>query len=101
MQTSSARASAAGKSERQPLGAVRGDQAGEPVAAGHQHEAAGAAGDQRAYLVGAGRIVQHDEDPLAGEHAAVLARRLVHIGRHPLGWHAAERAQERRERLGR
>ena len=58
----------------QRVGALGGDQAGELVAAGHHHQAARRAGQQRADLVGVAGVVEHDQHPPAGQQAAVQAR---------------------------
>ena len=58
--SSSRASSTVSRSRVQRVGAVGGDQAGELVAAGDQHQAAGRAGQQRADLVGVAGVVQHD-----------------------------------------
>ena len=65
----------------QPLRAVDGGQAAEPVAAGDDGEAADRPGEQWPDLPGACGIVQHDEDPPAAELAPVHRRQLIGIGR--------------------
>jgi hypothetical protein len=69
------------------------DQADDLVPAGHQSEAARCARQQRAHLVGVARVVQHDEDPRAGEQAAVERGLPVEAGRDP-GRHHEQRVQE-------
>jgi hypothetical protein len=58
--------------EGERLGAS-GDQARELVAAGHQQQAAGCAGQQRGDLVGVAGVVQQDQHAFAGQQAAVQA----------------------------
>ena len=63
------------------LGAVGGDQAGELVAAGDDDQAAWCAGQQRADLVGAAGVVEHDQGFGAGQAAAVYRLAAVEGGR--------------------
>jgi hypothetical protein len=65
----------------QPASPVGGDQPGQAVAAGDRDQAAGAAGQQRADLVGAGRVVEQQQQPAAGRHRPVQAGRLLQVGR--------------------
>jgi hypothetical protein len=62
-------------------GAV-GDQAGEAVAAGDQHEARGGAGQERADLVEVACVVEDHEDPLVRQQTAVQGGLRVQIARH-------------------
>jgi hypothetical protein len=68
-------------------GAV-GDQPGQFVAAGHDDQAAGRAGQQRPDVVGVAGVVQHHQDPPPGQQAAV--ERGLRLGTHRdhLGGHA-------------
>ena len=84
--------------EADPAGA--GAESGQRVAAGDQRQAAGAAGQQRAYLLGAGRVVQHHQDAPVGQQVAVQRGRLVHAGRYPVGRYP-ERPQEPGQRVDR
>ena len=79
--------------ERARMGALAGDEAAEPVPAGHQHEAAAGAGQQWAYLVGAGRVVEQYQHPPVGQQGAVQGGGLVDVGRYPFGGNI-ERGQE-------
>lgn len=71
--------------QRQRVGAVRGDQPGQGVAAGDDGEAAGRAGQQRPYMVAVAGVVQDDEDPPPGQHTAVEGGLGVHAVRYPVG----------------
>ena len=63
---SSWRASSLGQQvHRERVRALGRDQAGQVVAAGDQHEAAGRAGQQRAHLVGVAGVVEHHQHPPA------------------------------------
>lgn len=64
------------------MGAVGGDQPGEPVAAGHEHQTAGSAGEQRPDLRTVARVVQQDQHPAARQQAAVQSG----PGVEPLGY---------------
>ena len=86
--------------EGQREGAVGGDQPGQPVAAGHHGQAAGRAGQQRADLLDVPRVVQHDQDPLARQQAAVERGLGGQGGRDPGRGHP-ERLQEPTGRLAR
>src|SRR5207302_1900261 len=66
----------------QRVRAFGGDQAGEVVAAGDDGQAPGRAGQQRPYLLGVSRVVQHYQDALASEQAAVES----HLVRMPPPW---------------
>ncbi len=81
-------------------GAVVRDQAAERVPAGDQHHAAGATGQQRAYLCGVAGVVEDDEYLPAGQQGPVQRGGPVLGGRYPLGRHA-ERDQESGERVDR
>src|SRR6266511_2326518 len=59
------------QAERDRVGAVAGDQAGEPVAAGHQRQAAHGSRQQRADLFDVAGVVEHDQHPAPGEQAAI------------------------------
>jgi hypothetical protein len=50
-------------------GTVPGDQPAEPVPVRHHDQAAGGAGQQRAHLGGADRVVQQHQHPLSGQQA--------------------------------
>lgn len=50
------------------------------AAAGEEHTAARAARDQRPHLVEGADVVQHDQHPAVGEHAAVQRRALMRLG---------------------
>jgi hypothetical protein len=65
--------------QAEPAGAVRRDQPGEPVAAGHHHRAGAAARQQRPDLFGGGGVVQHDKHPPAGDLAAVAVFRWITV----------------------
>ncbi len=82
--------------EFDPLGPFADDEAGEAVAAGHDHRAAPRAGQQRADLFGVERVVEHDQDPSAGQGGAVERGRLVEPTGYVLGRHA-QCPQERAE----
>src|SRR5262249_36056214 len=60
-------------------GAVRHDEAAEPVGAGDNQGAGGAAGKQGADLVGGGCVTQNDERAFARQHAAVQAGPAVQV----------------------
>ena len=64
--------------------AVRGDQRGELVAAGHQHQALRRAGQQRPYLFGITGVVEDHEDPPVGQQAAVQGGLRAQPGRDAL-----------------
>jgi hypothetical protein len=74
--------------QQQQSRTVGDSEAGEPVTAGHHHDAAGHAGQQRADLGGVGGVVEQDQHPAAGERAAVQRRAGAEVGRHPLRRHA-------------
>jgi hypothetical protein len=84
----------------EPPGAFLGHQSTQPVAAGDQHQAAEAAREQRANLVGAASVVEQHQYALAGQQRAVHARRLLHLDRGLLGGHT-KRVQEPGERVDR
>ena len=86
--------------EGQAVGAVAGEQAGQPVPAGDQHQAAGAARQQRADLVGVDGVVQHHQHPPVGQQRPVPAGRRLHVDRDLFG-RLAERTQQVRQRLHR
>ena len=81
-------------------GAVPGDQTPEPVPAGHDHDAAGAAGQQRPHLLGGARVIEHNEHPPVGERGAVERGCAIQVGRDLVGADA-ERRQETGEGLDR
>jgi len=56
--------------QAQPASAVAYDQTGQPGTAGHQHETAGGAGQQRFDLLGVARVVQQQQHALAVHDAA-------------------------------
>jgi hypothetical protein len=85
--------------QRQRVGGLGRDEAGELVAAGHHHQAGRAAGQQRADLVGVAGVVQQYQHPPAGEQAPVQANLCVHIGRDQVPRHV-QRVQETADRLG-
>ena len=72
---------------------VRVVEAAQPPAARDQHQAAEAAGQQRADLGRGGRVVEHDQESAAGDRGAVERRAFVHVDRNPLRGQA-ERAQQ-------
>jgi hypothetical protein len=72
----------------------------EGSAAGDQHPALWAGGQQGAHLLGAGRIVEHDQQSPAGRQRAEQPGRLVQVGGN-LPAVAAERTQEAAEHLQR
>jgi len=82
------------------VGAVGGDQARELVAAGHQHQAGGGAGEQRADLGGVPGVVQHHQHPPTRQQAAVQRRLRVKVDRDLL-WRNVESIEETAHRLAR
>jgi hypothetical protein len=68
--------------QRQRHGAVQGDQAGQLVATGDQHQAPGRAGQQRPHLLGVPGIVQDHQHPPAGQVGAVERDLLVWVRRN-------------------
>jgi len=86
--------------QREVRGPVQGNETTEPVPAGDDHHDAGIAGQQRAYLLCAARVVEHDHHPPVGEHGAVQAGGQVHVDRHLIRRHAESREKtgERLER---
>jgi len=80
--------------------AVSGDQAGQPAAAGHQHQAAGRTGQQRPYLPGVTGVIQQHQHPPPGQHAAVQ-RRLGVQARRDAGRRHVQRVEEPAYGLGR
>jgi len=72
--------------QRDRMGTVAGDQAGELVAAGHHHQTAGRTGQQRADLRGVASVVQQHQHPLTGKLAAIHRRLGVQIDRDPFRW---------------
>ena len=60
-------------------------QRGQPAAAGHQDQAAGRAGEQRPDLLMPGRVVQHQQDPLARDVVPPAAGPGLQAGRDALG----------------
>jgi hypothetical protein len=85
--------------QSQPGRAVPGRQPGQRIAAGDQHRAAGGAGQQRPDLVGGAGVVGDDQDPFAGQQAAVPGGALVGLGRD-VGARHAQRSQESCQCLG-
>ncbi len=81
------------RGERHPAGPVHRGQAAQVVAAGDQHRTAGIARQQRPDLVRRGRVVQHQQQPPAGQQRAEHGALLVGVQRDLLGGHA-QRAQE-------
>jgi hypothetical protein len=79
--------------QRQRVRALRGDQPGQLVAAGHHDQAGGRSGQQRAYLFGVGGVVQHDQHPAVRQQAPVRADLGLQPGGHPAG-RDVERLQE-------
>ena len=73
---------------------------GKLVPAGHHHQAAGGAGQQRTHLVEVAGVVQHDEHPPAGQQAAVQRRLRLQAHRDALRRHR-ECVQEPPDRLAR
>jgi hypothetical protein len=67
--------------------------AGEPAPAGDQHCRAAPSRKQRRYLALADRIVEHHQDPPAGQQVAIDLRALVQALRYLRAWYA-QRAQE-------
>ena len=86
--------------QREGPGAVAGDQPQEPVAAGDQHQAAGAGGQQGADLVGVAGVVQHHQQPLVGQQRPVHGGGLRLVGGDLRGGHA-QGVQELGQRLDR
>ena len=82
------------------MGAVGGDQAGELAAAGHHHQAAGRAGQQRADLLGAARVVQDDQHPPTVHKGPVQAHLVVQVERDPYAGNA-QGAKEPGQRVDR
>jgi hypothetical protein len=77
---------------------VGGNQPGQAVTAGDHDQAAGAAGQQRPDLVGAGRVVEQQQQPPAGRHRPVQAGRLLQVGRDQVH---AQPVQQLAQRLDR
>ncbi len=84
--------------ERQPAGALAGDQSGEPVPAGDHDQTTGAAGQQRAHLPGRFGVVEHEQQPPARRGRPVQPGCLVEVGGDLVD---AERVQELPQPLGR
>jgi hypothetical protein len=87
------------RGEREDPGAL-GDQPGEFVSAGDDHEAAGAAGDQRPYLLDLVRVVQDDQQASARDHGPVERRLGIEIRRNG-GGADPKRLKETAQRGGR
>ncbi|GAA2875949.1 hypothetical protein GCM10020220_076820 [Nonomuraea rubra] len=85
--------------QRQRAAALRRDQAGQLGPAGDQRQAAGRAGQQRAYLVGVEGVVEQDEHAAPGQQAAVEPCLRLQRGGDQLGRHL-EGVQEQPYRLG-
>ena len=60
---------------------LRGGQPGQRRPAGHHHEAPRTAGQQRPHLRRVAGVVQHDQHPPPGQHAAVQPAPRLRIGR--------------------
>ncbi len=84
----------------QVASAVPVDQGGRPGAAGDQHRAGGAAGQQRDDLVGSGGVVQHDQHPPPGHQTPVLGGQGVRYLRLSAGVDA-QGGEESAQRVGR
>lgn len=87
------------KVQRQRMGGLGGDQAGQPIAAGDQDEAAGGAGQERPDLVGVPGVVQHEKHGLVGQVGAVQVGLCAGVGRDPLRRYL-DGVQEPADRLG-
>ena len=72
---------------------LRGGQPGQRRPAGHHHQAPRAARHQRPHLGRVPRVVQHDQHPPPGQHAAVQPAPRLRIGRDLEGGHP-QRGQE-------
>lgn len=79
-----ARASAAEEFQTQRPG-PGGDQTGQPVTAGDHGQTARGGGQQRTYVLGAGGVVEHDEDPAVRQQLAVEVRERGHVVREVPG----------------
>jgi hypothetical protein len=77
-----------------------GGQSGDLVAAGHEYQAAGRAGQQRAELPPVGGVVEQDQYPPPGQQAAAQPGLGCQAGRDLPGWHA-KGAREPADRLRR
>ena len=86
--------------ERERPGSLGGHQPGQLVAAGHQDQRAGRAGQQRAHLGHVARVVEHDQHRRAVQQAAVQGRPALGVGRDPVRRHA-EGVQEEPQHLPR
>jgi hypothetical protein len=78
--------------------AFRGDEAGEPVAAGDDDRAVRGAGQQRPHLLGVSRVVQYDQHPPIGQQVAV-ERELVVDPRRQIRRRHAERREQAAHRV--
>ena len=85
--------------QRDQVGGFGGDQAAELVPAGHDRQAPRRARKQRADLLGAPRVVQHQQYPLASEQAPVQRGLGRQARRDPFHRHP-ERVKEPAHRLG-
>lgn len=86
--------------DEQVVGAVPGDQARQPVAAGDHHGAPVTAWQQGSDLGGVGRVVEHQQHPLVRHQAAEQCRLRVRGGRDAVGLDA-QRVEESAHRHGR
>jgi hypothetical protein len=86
--------------QRQPARALHRHQPGEPVAAGHHDQATGAAGQQRADVLGTADVVQHHQHPPVSQQRPVQPSGLLGLHRD-LGRRHPQPAQQRRQRLDR
>jgi hypothetical protein len=87
------------QAQRERVGAIGGDQAGELVAAGDQDQAAGGAGQQGADLVGVAGVVQQHQHALARQQAAVQTHSRLRADRDSLG-RDLQRVQKPPDRFG-
>ncbi len=97
--SSSSASAALGRSSGDELGALGGDQAGEPIAAGHHHGAP-RRGEQRPDLAGVAGVVKDDQDPPVAEQAPVQRGLRFQADRDALGRNL-KGLQEPPHRLGR
>ena len=80
------------------MGALRGDEAGEPVATGHDGQRGRGAGQQLLDVLCVAGVVQHDEHPTTGQQAAVQRGLRVQTLRDALRWYA-QSVEEPADRL--
>jgi hypothetical protein len=73
---------------------------GQLAAAGHDHQAAGRAGQQRPHLGGVPGVVEHDQQPPAGHQTEIQSGLRIWVLRNPFGGHL-QGIQESPDRGGR